>query len=200
MSTWLLDSRTVRGSCNTLLSRTKTRFPKDQICRFTNVQKQLPTPFVVYVDFESILKPVNKDVHVTQVGDTNIESSTRTFQEHILCSFAYKIISSVNSDFSLPLVMYRGKDVAEMFVCKLQLSSYLMNISLLQNQCCLLLQSRNRLPLPPPVIYAYNCLKMIKYETIVTSLETIVVLLTMCVICWEGISDSTEYGKVSLSQ
>ena len=95
-----------------------------QRTKFTNdyVQKQLPTPFVVYADFKSILKPVNEDVDVTQGVDTNMESSTHTFQEHIPCSFAYKIVRSVDPDFSRPLVMCRGEDAAEMFVSKLQSS------------------------------------------------------------------------------
>ena len=40
----------------------KTKFPDDPRCRFTNMQKQLPAPFVVYADFESILKPADKDL------------------------------------------------------------------------------------------------------------------------------------------
>ena len=45
----------------------RTKFHKDPMCRFTNVQKQLPAPFVVYVDFRSNLKSVNEDVDVTQI-------------------------------------------------------------------------------------------------------------------------------------
>ena len=51
----------------------RIKFPKDPRCRFTNIQKQLPAPFVVYGDFESILKPVNEDVDVMQRVDTNNE-------------------------------------------------------------------------------------------------------------------------------
>ena len=91
-------------------------FPKDPRCRFTNVQKQLPAPFVLYVDFESILKPVNEDVDVTQGVDTGIESSSHTFQEHTPCSFADKIVSSADPDFSRPLVVYRGEYAAAKFV------------------------------------------------------------------------------------
>ena len=82
-----------------------------------------PTPFVVYADFKSVLKPVNGDVNVTQGVDIGIESSTNVFQEHIPCSFAYKVVSSVDPDFSRPLVMYRGEDAADMFVRKLQLEA-----------------------------------------------------------------------------
>ena len=111
MFTRLLGSRTVRGSCNGLLLHTKNEVPNDSRCRFPNVQKQLPTPFIVHADFESLLKSVNKDVDVTQGVDTD----TQVFQEHIPCCFAYKIVSSVDPDFSRPLVMYRGEDAADMF-------------------------------------------------------------------------------------
>ena len=101
----------------------RTKFPKDPRCRFTNIQKQLPAPFVVYADFESILKPVNEDVDVTQGVDSHIESSSHIFHEHIQCSYAVKIVSSVDPEFSRPLVMDRGEDDAEMFVRKLQLEA-----------------------------------------------------------------------------
>ena len=78
---------------------------------------------LVYADFESILKPVNEDVDVTKGVDTGAESSSTVFQEHIPSRFAYKIVSSVNPDFSRPLVMYRGEDAAERFVRDLQLEA-----------------------------------------------------------------------------
>ena len=46
MSTRLHDSRTVRCSCRGLLSRARNRVPQG---------------YMVYADFESILKPVNED-------------------------------------------------------------------------------------------------------------------------------------------
>ena len=93
----------------------RTKFPKDQ--------KQLPAPFVVYADFESILKPVNEDVNVTQGVDTGTKYSTHAEHEHIPCSFAYRIVSSVDPNFSRPLVMYRDEDDADIFVRKLQLEA-----------------------------------------------------------------------------
>ena len=98
----------------------RTKSPKDSRCRFTNVQEQLPVPFVVYA----------------------------------------------------------GEDAAVMFVRKLE-ATRLFD----ETKCCLLLQSHNHLPLPPPVIYAQNRLEMIKYETFVTLEETIVVVLTTHVTC-----------------
>ena len=42
------------------------------------------------------------------------------YQEHIACSFAYKIVSSVVPDFNKPIVWYRGEDAADEFVRVLQ--------------------------------------------------------------------------------
>ena len=84
----------------------------DPRCRFTNIQKQLPAPFVVYADFESILEPVDKDVDTTQGVEVGGESSSHDFQEHVPCSF--------DPNFTRPLAMYRGENAAEKFVRDLQ--------------------------------------------------------------------------------
>ena len=83
----------------------RTKFSDDPRCRFTNIQKKLPTPFVVYADFESILKPVDTYVDTTQGVQVGGEFLSHVFQEHIKCSFAYKVVrSSVDPNFSRPLV------------------------------------------------------------------------------------------------
>ena len=74
------------------------------------------TVFVVYADFDSILKPVDTDVDTTQGEEVGGESSSHVFQEHIPCSFAYKVVSSVDPNFSRPFVMYRCENAAEKFV------------------------------------------------------------------------------------
>ena len=56
-----------------------------------------------------ILSPVNEDVDTTGV-EVGGESLSHVFQEHIPCSFAYMLVSSVDPNFSRPLVMYRGVD------------------------------------------------------------------------------------------
>ena len=98
----------------------RTQFPQDPRCRFTNIQKQLSSSFVVYADFESILMPVNEGVDVTQGVSTGTASSTTVYQEHVLCSFAYNVVSSVDPDFSRPLIMYLGEDATDKFVRDLQ--------------------------------------------------------------------------------
>ena len=101
-----------------------TKFPKDPRCRFTNIQKQLLTPFVVYADFESILQRVGDEAMDTTQGVASGgdgPTPAGPFREHLPCSFAYKLVSSVVPDLlSRPLVTYRGEDALEMFVRKLQ--------------------------------------------------------------------------------
>ena len=101
----------------------RTTFPEDPRCRFINIQKQLTAPFVVYADFGSILQRVDERMNTTQGvaaggGDEPIAASG-PFQEHLPCSFAYKVVSSVVPDISRPLVSHRG-DAGEMSVRKLQ--------------------------------------------------------------------------------
>ena len=52
-------------------------------------------------------------------GDEPIAASG-PFQEHLLCSFAYKVVNIMEPDFFRPLVSYRGEDAGEVFVRKLQ--------------------------------------------------------------------------------
>ena len=116
----------------------------------------------MYADFKSILKPVNEDVDVTQGVETGVVSSYHGYQEHFPCSFAYKIVSSVDPDFSRPLVLYRGETLLRSLyvICNWKLNNCLTNILLLQKQCCLLLQDHDRLSMPLSVIYVQNHLKM----------------------------------------
>ena len=76
--------------------------------------------FVIYADFESILKPVDEDIDPTQGVEVGGESLSHIFQEHIPCNFAYKVVRNVDPNFSRPLVMHRGENAAEKFVRDLQ--------------------------------------------------------------------------------
>ena len=57
---------------------------------------------------------------VAVVGDEPTPEAAGPFQEPLACSFAYKLVSNVVSDFSRPIVSYRGEDDGVMFVGKLQ--------------------------------------------------------------------------------
>ena len=59
---------------------------KSESIKFNNRSKQIAVPFKIYPDFESVLKElkrINKDSNT---------SYTKKYQEHIPCSFAYKVV------------------------------------------------------------------------------------------------------------
>lgn len=83
------------------------------LLKFTNFEKQLSVPFVIYADFECILKPI----HNTQPSDES--SFTLKTYEHIPYSFCFYV--KCNFDDSLSkLVHYRGSNVSEIFIQKLE--------------------------------------------------------------------------------
>ena len=68
---------------------------------FKKYLKQLFVPFKIYADFECLLKGVKS-------SDKNNGSYTEKYQDHIPCSFAYKVVC-VDNKFSKRVVLYRGK-------------------------------------------------------------------------------------------
>ena len=70
---------------------------------FKNYNKQIPAPFKIYADFECLLKNVDCGI------DNDSFSYTEKYQDHLPCSFAYKLVC-VNDKFSKNIVLYRGKN------------------------------------------------------------------------------------------
>ena len=83
---------------------------------FKHYSRQIPAPFKTYADFECILKNVDSDIN------NNASSYTKKYQDHIPCSFAYKVVC-VENKFSKKIVLYRGKDAINKFI-KLILNEY----------------------------------------------------------------------------
>ena len=75
---------------------------------FKNYFKQLPVPFKIYADFKRILKGIKS-------SNKNNGSYTEKNQDHIPCSFAYKV-ACVDNKFSKKVVLYRGKNAAYRFI------------------------------------------------------------------------------------
>ena len=71
---------------------------------FKNYFKQIPVPFKIYTDFECNLKSVE-----------NYGGSWKKYQDHIPCSFAYKLVC-VDDEFTKPIVIFRGKNAAYKFI------------------------------------------------------------------------------------
>ncbi len=82
----------------------RTEFPEDPVVKFKNIQNQVKAPFTIYADFESILKH---------------SSDGNKYQEHIACSYAYHIASSIPGvEFESRL--YVGEDAVDHFLNSLQ--------------------------------------------------------------------------------
>ena len=75
---------------------------------FKNYFKQLSVPFKIYADFECILKRVRG-------SHKNNSSYTEKYQDHIPCSFAYKVVC-IDNRFSKKVVLYRGKNAVYKFI------------------------------------------------------------------------------------
>ena len=84
---------------------------KSSSIRFKNYSKQVPVPFKIYADFECILEKVDCDIIEC---DSNI-SYTRKYQDHIPCSFAYKVVC-IDNKFSKKVVLYSGKNAVNKFI------------------------------------------------------------------------------------
>ena len=78
---------------------------KSDTIKFKNDFKQLPIPFKISADFECIYKKVENDCDEC---DSN-SPYTRKYQDHIPCSFAYKVVCNDNK-FSKKVVLYSGKN------------------------------------------------------------------------------------------
>ena len=72
------------------------------ITEFENCFKQIPVPFELFVDFECNLRGVK-----CYEG-----SDTKTYQDHIPCSFSYKVIC-IDDRFTKPIVVYRGENATD---------------------------------------------------------------------------------------
>ena len=75
------------------------------IIKFENYFKQIPVPFKIYADFECNLKNVK----------CNEGSYTEKYQDHIPCSFAYKIVC-IDDKFTKPTIIYRGENATYEFI------------------------------------------------------------------------------------
>ncbi|KAJ8910948.1 hypothetical protein NQ315_014954 [Exocentrus adspersus] len=88
-------------------------FVRGNILKFENYEKQMEVPFVVYADFESVLKPMG-----TCEPDPKISYTYKTYR-HEPYSFAY-IIKCSFDDSASKFQLYRGADAAHVFVNRLE--------------------------------------------------------------------------------
>ena len=79
-----------------------------QITKFKKYFKQILVPFKIYPDFECNLKSVERYE----------EFQSKNYQDHILCSFAYKHVC-VDDKITKPIVVFRGENAAYEFIEKI---------------------------------------------------------------------------------
>ena len=66
---------------------------------FKNFNRKIPVPFKIYANFECLLKSCDFGF------DSDCFSYTKKYQDHIPCSFAYKLVY-VDDKFSKDIVVY----------------------------------------------------------------------------------------------
>ena len=86
--------------CLSINGTQSVRLEKETI-EFRNYFKQIPVPFKIYADFECNLESV----------ECYEGSYSKKYQNHIPCSFAYKLFS-VGDKFTKSVVVFRGEDAA----------------------------------------------------------------------------------------
>lgn len=81
-----------------------------------NIFIKSENPFVIYADFESILVNVDDPKILAPIMDVTTRSYTRQYQNHKICSYAYKVVCCVDDKFTKPIKMYCGEDAAYKFI------------------------------------------------------------------------------------
>ena len=87
----------INGAQSVKLEKRKTEFE--------NYFKQIPVPLKIYADFESNLEGV----------EIYEGSYSKKYQDHISCSFAYKVVC-IDDRFTKPIVVFRGENAAYEFI------------------------------------------------------------------------------------
>ena len=77
---------------------------------FKNHHKQLPTPFVIYADFEAITEKVDS----CQPSDK--KSYTEANQKHTDCGYGYKVVCCYDDEYSKPVQVFRGENAVYKFM------------------------------------------------------------------------------------
>ena len=93
-------------NCLLIIGKQRIKLEKGFI-KFNNFDKMISCPFKIYPDFECLLK--NVDIGI----NNDCFSYKNKYQDHIPCSFAYKLICI---DDKKDVVLYRGKNAVYKFI------------------------------------------------------------------------------------
>lgn len=88
----------------------QVEFPKDKFIKFKNFVNKERTPYVIYADLETMLKPCH---------DTNVTSHTVKYQNHVAYSAGFYLKCSFNNSLSF-YRSYRGTDCLSWFADQME--------------------------------------------------------------------------------
>ena len=113
------DCMVVNGTQAVRMPREKNKWMK-----FENHSNQLPVPFVIYVDLESVLKPLATGSRFEAQEpvlerDHEKRGKTTLHQIHKACGYGLKLVCNIDDEFSEPVEVYRGKDAVKKLLYRL---------------------------------------------------------------------------------
>ena len=85
----------------------------NNILKFNNYKHQLPTPFVIYADFEALTEKIQG------CKQNDNKSYTVAYQKHKDCGYGYKVVCCYNDQYSKPVQIYRGEKAVYKFMEKM---------------------------------------------------------------------------------
>ena len=91
----------------------------ENILKFNNFHKQLPVPFVIYADFEAIMKKVQGEQSEEMKKDKDTRSYTEAYQTHEDCGYGYKVVCCYDDKYSKYTRIYRGENAVYKFMVKM---------------------------------------------------------------------------------
>ena len=97
------------NNCLTINGSQPINMPKqgDNILKFNNFHKQLPVPFIIYADFESIMKKIQGCKQSEEMKkDKDRRSYTKAYQTHEDCGYGYKVVCCYKKKYSKPIQKY----------------------------------------------------------------------------------------------
>ena len=80
------------------------KYPEENELKFQNFENQMILPFIIYADFECVLK--------------DISNGSTTYQEHVPISYAFHI-ESIDTKWSHTVETYTGEDCIEQFLLQM---------------------------------------------------------------------------------
>ena len=101
------------NNCLTINGAQAINMPKqgENILKFNNYNKELPIPFVIYADFEAIVKK-----YKSWEPKRSDKSYTDSYQFHEECGYGYKLVCRYDSTYSKNVKLYRGENAAYKFI------------------------------------------------------------------------------------